>query len=211
MTEQMAVPFKTKASELTSGLPLRLIRGVFDSLEPVYENNRLSLKFNISELEVLETIAPWNYPTVQLNFKPSDRKNSTWGILLQSVAKLGHEDLMELQGKRLTLKADPEHEFGGQDADGNAIKGMVWTVTEVEGGAKATGGTNSQSGPAVSDDQALADLADGCDQAQFNQAALASEVGRAHKNDIFGGKTLPDLVSKGLLTVDEQGIYHKVA
>lgn len=215
--------------------PLRRFYGVLDSCpqeEKKYDegtpNERKStqISLNFKDLEVVESVEPYNFPIYTVQFTLSNRKKSKYGVFgvsLANILDLGlteaqkdptspeyvkptdRPDLADCIGKRMGLvMADGEdgrpaqHDlFDGRAKDETHPKGQdvptsSWECFFVEG-------YGSTEGDGKSPLDAAMDLLDGKTAAQFNAAALESEVIRQDA-DLMSSIGLPISSPKNFMT-----------
>lgn len=181
------VDFTTKASELIpSGTPLREWWGVLDSIEPKLEGNITRVYVNFKELEVLDSVVPYNYPIASVPFTYNKKENSNWGLLLQSAKELGYDDYAGLIGKRIRHKVRTET-FPDRDT-GQERERLIFEVVEIEG--DKTPESTSTETTLESDVEHLIDLLDGKTSGEWASVALKDEVGKRYKKEITSGDML---------------------
>jgi|TARA_Y100000034_G_C6790839_1_gene354076 hypothetical protein len=209
--------FVTSADQLqASGTPLRKIRGKLVGINPrMGEYKKMIVDLDIAELTVIESIVPYNYPSCQLTINYSARERSAWGMLIKSSEELGFPDLKKLcntagSGPMVTLECEPEHVYGpDQNNPGQDIKGVVWTVVEVDqagaGGGKATASTED---PMTH----MLKLLDGKDATEFAQAALKDPVGRTAEVSaaVMDNTLIAGFVDSGQVVEGEDGKFHVI-
>jgi len=97
---------------------------------------RIVLRF--SQLQVLETTAPWPWATADISVKYSDSENSGWGKLVKSAKDLGlaiqaatlQEAMNDLVGKIFEMHQSVNEHFG-EDKEGKAMLGDVWRFVRI--------------------------------------------------------------------------------
>ncbi len=162
---------------------------------------------SFSDLKVIETKEPWNFPILQLPRIPnSNRKKSTWGILAQSGLKFlkDDEDFPNLVGRMLEMKVTPGHMMWDSDK-GEETPRDCWEIVGVEGTAVASS--------ALSPLEEAVKLLDGKTEADFNQAAFQSDVVKKgglipaildrSENGFIGS-----LIAIGRVAKDDNGVFH---
>jgi hypothetical protein len=197
--------------------PLRKFRGKLDSYAPEpasgYEGWRVNLNF--SNVEVLQSTEPYPYPVAVINIGLSNRKRSKWGYFAQSLAALipETEDIKDQVGKTLGMvfcdgqEGRPEPKPIYNREAGGEVPTPVWVVFEVEGRTAETA-----SGKSVQD--IAMEILNGKTLAQFNQEILQRPEVRANpdfQRSILDKSFVTALVQTGQFTVDENGVYHRVA
>lgn len=194
---------------------------------------RLEVLYNFSELEVFETTEPYPSPITQINIMHSTRDKSAMGVLGRSMDKLINVDVDEnmpqaqtknqdfLQGRVQEWKVTPGHMMWDADK-GQETPRECWEVVYIEGigGAPhsgvATVGAASQPVAApistgIAPAQQAMNLLDGKTQQEWNTAIFQDPLVRgdgALIQKIIGNQFIPDLEATGLITKDENGIYH---
>jgi len=201
---------------------LRRFTATFDGYEPEpakgYEGTRINLNFK--DMEVTESIEPFNLPTYTINIGQSNKKESRWGYFGSSLAKFLNEtdDIDDAIGKRIGLvycdgkdgRPDPRP-IWNRDADkekypDGRVPNEVWEVYELEGSG---GGASSAS----ADDQAKK-LLDGKTLSEFNKEALADPVIRKNtelQRSIMDKSWVKAMVVAGEFTKDENDLYHRTS
>lgn len=210
--------------------PLREFSGKLDSITPgKFGKNDL----NFANVEVFET-APgevYNFPTAIISIKPSNRKESGWGIFGQSLVEFLNEDedIMDAIGLVFRMKLEVGHAYGGKDAegkprsgpDGKPIVGDAWHVIELEGRERHVpvqevdepGEEKVTKSPKDSTAEAKAkELLDGKTLAEFNKLAYAATEIRkdaAFQRTITDQSFVKAMIATGLFTVDKNKTHHK--
>jgi len=207
------------------GTPLRRFVGVFDGYtkEPAqgYEGTRVNLNFK--DVEVLESIEPYNFPTATINIGLSNKKKSKWGYFAQSMCEFlpDNQDIPDAKGKKVGMvftDGKDERPLGkpiwNRDADrtefpDGEVPNAVWIVYEIEGATVAAAGTVAM----TSTDRAK-ELLDGKSLGDFNKAAFADQMIRKDaelQRSITDKSFQKVMLESGEFTKDENDIYHKVA
>jgi len=167
--------------------------------------------FKFTDLEVLESVSPYPFPTAEIQISHSDRSETRWAAMGDSIRRLlGPEDgadAMVLEGKRqewamlpspTRRPEDPENPRGAwvtADTD-------CWQVVAIEGAAEAAQDLTEY----------LCELADGKTEVDFHAKALGDSRVMADPKTIEAiteRKLVPALVEAKLLTRDAEGILHK--
>ncbi len=227
--------------------PLRRFTGVLDSMptEPrTYgegENAKTSTRvtLNIREIEVIEAIEPYHFPTFTFAMSLSNRKKSRWGVFGMSLNDIldqqytpeqidptspefvkasDREDISTCIGRRLGfVVADGEDGRPTQVMlfDGRAqedVPTTVWMVYSVEGIGVAGGQGTTPMEKAMQ-------LLDGKTLSVFNKLALEDQLVRGDTT-LLQSISLPvsaqnsfanTMVTAGQFTKDDQEVYHRVA
>lgn len=217
--------------------PLVRFRGILKE-EPVLVDREFDgrksqqVQFNFTDLVVIESNEPYLFPiaTITLRYDPNNRTGNAWDVFKKSMYKaFGDEDygsmLDRLVGKeqewwygdcemRMPPPDDSDEPPG---PDGRPVWKMrptkAWQIVSIEGVTKPA----NTNGKGLN--EALVELLDGKTRVEF-QAALFSPEGNALK--AYGAehgkaveaasqqKLLPMLEAMNLVTVDADGVYHKV-
>ena len=226
--------------------PLRKFTGILDSMprEPVTygqgesarRSERVTLCFR--DIEVIETIEPYNLPTFTFSMSLSNRKKSRWGVFGVSlnavldqqytpeqldpvnpnyVKPSARMDIKDCINKRLGLVVADGEEGRPQPPilyDGRADEDKptpAWTVYMVEG----VGVIGMQG---VTPIEKAMQILDGKTQAEFNSAALADPVIQGDAQ-LLQAITMPVsaansfttvMLTTGQFTKDDQDIFHRV-
>ncbi len=201
---------------------------------------RLELTYNFSDVEVFVSTEPYPFPIAQISMLHSNRVKSGMGVLGASIDKIINAGLDEnapqeqaknqdfLTGKVQEWKFTAGHMMPDRDDQGNWTEKPreAWEVVYVEGvGGTAHSGAGAAA-PAAGDapapvpvatgvtpiQQAL-NLLDGKTQQEWNNIVFQDPIVKADAaltNSIIGGTFLSPMVESGMLTVDENQIYHVV-
>lgn len=188
------------------GTPLRKFTGVLDSYYPEDRTFGTQVILNFKDVEVLESVEPYNFPTATISIKLSNKKNSGWGVFSESVAALLPEDqdIKDCIGKRIGMEMEVGHEYGTDRQTGEPMLGNPWKVFELEGvvaGAKVTTATDRAK-----------ELLAGKTRAEFNKAAYADPIIRkdtALQRAITDKSFINSLIQLGEFTEDENGVISK--
>lgn len=114
-------------------IPLRDFRGRFNPLGWTAHmvaarspggKDRIFAKIDLDEVEVLSSVAPYDYPTTTLDLPTSDREQSQWGYLMRSLIPfLAEGEPDELAGH--TVRWEWRKDFYGVHP-GNPDRGLGW-------------------------------------------------------------------------------------
>lgn len=227
--------------------PLRRLTGVLDSMpteprtygegESAKTSTRVTL--NLREIEVVEAIEPYHFPTFTFGMSLSNRKKSRWGVFGISLNDIldqqytpeqldptnsafvkasDRDDINSCIGKRIGLVvADGEDGRPAQVNlyDGRAQADMpttVWMVYSVEGIGVA-------GGQGITPFEKAMQLLDGKTLSAFNKLALEDQLVRGD-TALLQGISLPvsaknsfanAMITAGQFTKDDQEVYHRVA
>jgi len=197
-------------------LPVKHFKGKLDSFNTELRTNVTPAKeyINIlfSDLTIIETREPYNFPILQISFPHSSRKSSYWGVFASSGLKfIGEdEDFPNLQGRYMELQLTPGHMMW-DSSKGEETPRDCWEIINVfgEGGVDTPAASKSKSAPL---DEALR-LLDGKSEADFNQAVFQNEIVKAGgliPSILDNTETgfLQTLLSTGRASKDENGIFH---
>lgn len=210
-----------------TGAPIKEVTRTYDGRDTV------SGEFNFTDIEILEQVDVYPFPTFSfsINFSNPQKtrsKNTRWEHMAQSVRNLGlrgRDAFGQIADKRQHWKMVPAL-VRMRDEEDNQFKDMedlVWTLLEVEGietpedltqGISSNGnGASSTKGAAAAESKrhTIARIADGKTQAEFGTAATADAQVRkwsAEMDEITEQTMLTSLVNEGLLTRDDDGVFH---
>lgn len=213
--------------------PLRRFIGSFkgNQQEEKKGNDNKAYKVNnlqFADIEVLESVEPYNFPIATISISASNRKNSKWGVFADSLVLLLDAGIPEdtPAEQRKGLKDCIEHRMGLVFADG--IDGRPepptmwdgrdkkekpnpsWMAYSLDGQVAGTG--------AKSLEDTLYDMLDSSTLVEFNGKALMSEVVRNNPDLLQkiskpvgdAGNFATAAVAAGKVTLDANGVYHKV-
>ena len=198
MTQPNTAPV-TKKSELTiSGTPLRHFKGTLSNITfPVeYEKQRCLLQ--LTGIEVIHSLVPYEFPTAGLNLPYSDKTKSGWGFILNQADAVGYPDIMDLCGHFIELQA--EDVDYGEDKAGKQMAGLHWHILSVDGAATA--------GAAIADADAVAEakileLINGKTSPDLSTAMLAEDSLISYQPKLSDGSLVAGLIESGKVTFDE--------
>jgi len=196
---------------------------------------KLEINYNFSELEVFESAEPYPFPITQISMMHSNRIKSNMGVLGASMDKIINAGLDDnapqtqaknqdfLIGKIQEWKMTPGHMMWDNDKQAETPR-EAWEVVYVEG----VGGT-PHSGVATSTptetpsptptatptgvtpiQQAL-NLLDGKTQQEWNNLVFQDPLVKgdtALTSSIISGTFIPPMEASGMVTKDDNGIYH---
>jgi hypothetical protein len=192
--------------------PLRRFTGILDSMpqeEKIYDEGKPTAKsstrinLNFKDLEVIESVEPYNFPITTIMLTLSNRKKSKFGVFGESLGKIldmqyndaqrdpnspeyvkpaERMDLPDCLGKRIGMvMADGEDGrpamhllFDGRAVDETHLKGQDMPTAVWEVYMIEGIGTAGEEG--VTPLMKAMELLDGKKLSEFNQAALASDV-----------------------------------
>lgn len=201
--------------------PLRRFRGKFAGYTTApatgYAGTRVTLNF--TEVDVLQSVAPYNFPTAQLETGLSNRKKSKWGYFSDSLNALmdEEEDIQDQEGKLMEMvfcdgldeRPAPRPIFSAkadiEEYPDRMVPTPYWAVAELEG---VVAGAEKQT-PAGRAEELL----DGKTLAEFNKAAYADPL---VKTDVELQRAITDksfvksMLSAGTFTKGPDNVYHKV-
>lgn len=190
--------------------PLRDFEGMLQGWEP-YEltatwGKSIMVKFNFTELNVLESITPYGFPQATVEIRYSEKANSKWGIFAKSASAYipADEELDWLIGKNIHIKLTPGHLLwnGTAEVDQSCFEMVGIAGDAMVSGVAVNTGTSRQ---------IAVDIADGKTEAEFNQASMANPTVAADSDlieEIMGGEFLSGQVAINNLTLDGE-VYHK--
>lgn len=220
--EKLGLPLRG-LQEGFAGTPLRRFKGVFQGHEEEaakgYDGTRTNLNF--TEVEVIQSTEPYNFPIASINLGVSNKKESRWGYFATSLTQMIPEDegLDEQVGRTWELvfcdgqdgRPEPKP-IWMRDADratypDGRVPTAVWTVVEIEGIPGKESGTSKGN----SRDKAMSML-DGKSLSEFNKVALADPAIRKDvelQRRIMDKSFVKALLDGGVFTKDENDVYHK--
>jgi len=234
--EQVLVQLRTRGYE-TGGFksPLRYFRGRLDSITGSMvmlgkmTQAKLEVCYNFSELEVFESSTPYPFPISQITVMHSVRDKSGMGVLgasMDNIVNAGVDaNTPQVQAKNQDAligvlqewKVTPGHMMW-DTAKKEETPRDSWEVVWAEG----FGGTpNSGVAPApatvaagsgVSASQKAIDILDGKTQAQWNNVVFQDNVVKSDAtliNSIIAGEFISSIEESGVVTKDDDGVYHK--
>ena len=227
--------------------PLRRFTGVLDSMPTevrtygegadAKDSNRITLNFR--DIEVIEAVEPYHFPTFSPQMTLSNRKKSRWGVFGMSLNDILDQQYTKEQldptsptyvkpSDRMDIKDCINKKLGLVVADGEEGRPQppmlydgraqvdaptpAWTAYSVEGVGVA-------GGQGVTPLDKAMQLLDGKTRAEFNKEALADPMIRNDATLLQAISAPPAAASSfittmtdsGQFTKDEQDIFHKVS
>jgi hypothetical protein len=187
--------------------PLRHFKGKFGGFEirevaGRFPGTRVDLNF--SDIEVILSTEPYQFPIAQISIRYSDRENSAWGIFAQSCTKLLPEnlDIGDCVGKVMELLLTPGHKFGFDQESGEEIIRDCWECQSIEGVGEARAGNPMK--------RAL-ELLDGKIEQDWNQVVFTDPLVKGDAtlvNSILQRTFLPAQQQLGIISKDEAEVWH---
>ena len=186
--------------------------------------------YNFTDIEIVKTTEPYLSPIAQIEVAASSRAKSGMGYLGKSIDNIINAGLPNdapvdqvknqdfLIGKKLHMMLTPGHMIWNQQA-GEERPRDCWELVEIAGvgaapvqtaapaQATAQAPTTSAQTPA----QAAIALLDGKNEQQWHQEVFVNDVVKVDAElvkSIIGRTFLPPLETAGVVTKDENGIYH---
>jgi len=188
--------------------------------------------YNFAGIEVIDSTETYISPIAQIEVAASSRAMSGMGYLGKSIDNIINAGLPSdapadqvknqdfLIGKKLHMKLTPGHMIWNQRA-GEERPRDCWELIEIAGvGAApvqtvvpppATGTVQAGAVPVQSAAQAALAILDGKNEQQWHQEVFVNDIVKADAElvkSIIGRTFLPPLETAGIVTKDENGIYH---
>lgn len=216
--------------------PLREFIGRLDSITSAmverFQPPRLEVLYNFSELEVIQSTEPYQFPIAQISLMHSNRDKSVMGYFGASVDRVVNAEFYDkdgkpvdppagqlvkgqgyLIGKVLHMKLTPGHPIWDKES-GLEKPRECWELTEIVGEAsptKAQAGTAPASGGVITPVQRALQILDGKTLQQFNNEVFKDSVCKADADlvgSIINNQFIPPLESTGMVTKDADGVFH---
>jgi len=203
------------------------------------DRTMVRLEFNKGDLVVIKSDIPYSHPNAVVEIGYSDNgiradgQGNAWAFFVESCLRVipegqGVDALMnhvlEIEWRSSFLKEDgtlqPCMIWGGAQ-NPKAVLREVFTLIGYDGvlfkGASEPG-TGVPTAVGAPSSEALPDLdtqilnaIDGKNKTDANASLMSMEAVRSSRmSDVLSGKIYDDLVEAGKITVDEEGVYHKV-
>lgn len=178
------------------------------------EDNRESVVFDCAELEIIEAKEPFSMPVYQVKVRYLRMPYSQWAVMAASIERCGYKgDINGLINKRLHFRFAPavlslsrRNEDGTRGEGYENREGKAMQIVEIEG--------SSNTSNLLAD--ALVEMADGKDLLGFKAAFMSNmELQNLTGYDevatqVMNNTHLELMVELGKLSVDDNGVYHKV-
>lgn len=209
MDENASIDEQVSIRGLTEGFqsPLKQFKGRYagHKTEPAYDPKKIRVILQFTDVDVIDSTEPYQFPTAEIRINHSTKKGSMWGIFSESLLKLidDDKDLKDCKGMVLEMKLTPDHHFGENKDTGEEIVRSAWEVLSVEGKKGSTSKVNAS-------DRAL-QLLNGKTLAQFHQIAFADPAIKgdtALQEAILDETFVTAMLAAGKLTKDKNEIYH---
>ena len=193
---------------------------------------RLEVTYNFSEVETFLATEPYPFPIAQISIMHSNRTKSGMGVLGASMDRLLNTDLDEntpqeqaknqdiLIGVMQEWKVTPGHMMWDNDLQKETPR-ESWEVVWAEGfgGTPCSGvaeptPTKAPTTGGETPVQRAINLLDGKTQQEWNNVVFQDTVVKndtALVNSMITGQFLPPLEQSGVVTKDDDGVYHKVS
>lgn len=209
--------------------PLREFKGKLESITGSMEQRgnspqaRLYVLYNYADVEVIQSTEPYPFPVAQLEIPHSNRDRSLMGVFGASVDKIINAGADEnaaqdqvkgqdyLVGKTLHNKMTPGHMMWDA-SKGEETPRDCWELVGIEGEGSTPATATAQptgTGAVASNTQKALDILDGKTLQQWHQEVFSAIKGDTElSQNIINGEFLPPLEALGMVTKDENGIYH---
>lgn len=166
------------------------------------------LQFDFNQLEVLEASEPYTFPTFRIELMEMNMPGTTWEMLKKSIRDANYSGpLNELIGKKFEMQwRTAVLNMRKRDASGYENReGNCWQVNSIEG-VENTGDKLLAWILANVDGKTLA----GFKAVYLSSAEIRGFTGYAEvTNQVMADTFIAGLVAGGVITVDDQGVYHK--
>ncbi len=234
--EQVLEQLKTRGfEEGFAATPLRKFWGKLESYTGIMRGGNfgdfLVVQYNFAEVEPLESTEPYTAPIAQIEIRHSDRAKSASGYFGDSVDKIINVgvalDIPQGQcknqdyliGKMCLMEFTPGHAISSKDDATGQWKDKptnCWTLQEVkgEGTSPAVAGAVTPAVAAPTGESAIQvalRLLDGKTEARWHQAVFIDPTVKpdtALVNSIISREFLPPYIASGVVTKDEEEVYH---
>lgn len=209
--------------------PLREFKGKLESITGSMEQRgnspqaRLYVLYNFADMEVMESTEPYPFPVAQIEIPHSSRDRSLMGVFGASVDKIINAGADEnatqdqvkgqdyLVGKTLQMKMTPGHMMWDA-AKGEETPRDCWELVGIEGKGSTSApaaATAQPTGAVASNTQKALDILEDKTLQQWHQEVFSVIKGDTElSQSIISGEFLPPLEALGMVTKDENGIYH---
>ena len=199
------------------------------------DRTMVRLMFDESDLEVVKSDTPFTHPNTNIEIPYSengiraDGQGNSWAFFAKSCERIIPEGqgVEALKGHHLDLEwrdtyytEDGEVKeclvWGGSAAPTTVVKRQTWILVGADG-VNWSGGTGGDAPTAVGTDPSedinvtMANVIDGKNKTDANAGLLGIEAVRdTLMADVMNGTIYDTLVTAQVITVDDEGIYHKV-
>jgi len=189
------------------GTPLREFKGTLDGYNPEERQFGTFVVLNFKDIEVIESVEPYEFPTAIISIKHSNKKRSGWGILSDSLAQFlaSDEDIKDAIGKEWHLKMKVGHIYGQDRNTKEDMVGNPWQCIGIDGAGAAGGAGSLPTGKA----RAI-ELLIGKTRAEFNKVAYADPIIRKDpelQRSITNKSFIAAILLSGEMVEDENGVF----
>ena len=209
MTEDITNQISIRNLEVGGGprTPLRKFKGRLEKYNTYTDTwERTQVKLHFTQLEVEKSDEPYDLPIAEIDIPFSKREKSRWGIFSNSLAKFlqPDQDIVDSVGTELEMSWTDGHML----YDGRENKDTLqasWEVTGLKGTVAET---------KVDAMTRALELLNKKTLSQFNSDALSDPVIRSDETmqkSIMDGSFVTAVVEGNQVTVDADGVYHKVS
>ncbi len=201
------------------------------------DQTMVRLQFDEGDLEVVKSDTPFTHPNTSIEVRYSengiraDGQGNGWAFFAKSCERIIPEGqgMDALKGHHLDLEwrdtfYDEEGQvveclvWGGSAAPNTVVKRQTWILVGADGVNWSGDDGSTGDVTAVATDPAgedvnvtMANAVDGKNKVDANAALLGIPAVRTTlMNDVVSGAIYDTLVTAGVITVDGEGVYHKV-
>ena len=191
--------------------PLIHFKGVLQKYtpQPPNEQSRISVHFDFTDVEVIESREPYDFPVAQIRVLFSKRDSSAWGVFGASIERIDKElDVPFLTGKMQEWKYTEGHSLGFKDkVTQEDVEIGAWEVMSIGEQTTIAGITASSGAP--SQDAVVLELLAEKTMAEFNILIFADpRVSMETKQKAIDKKLVQGLIANGTVSVDKDGKHH---
>ena len=185
--------------------PLVEFTGTLAAWEPKHDSqyDRVLITFSFTDVNVIESVEPYDFPIAEITIPFSARQKSLWGIFLKSIATEGEDVVTPMVGQTLHMRYTEGHMLWNGQEKKETARSAWQLVTD----GQSQGTTGSTSSPIAH----LVRLLDGSTEAAFMQVALRDEVVRSKPSlaqAILHKTLIPAIEAASLITKDQDDVYH---
>lgn len=187
------------------GTPLREFKGRLKEYYPEERQYGTVVVLNFTDVEVILSVEPYEFPIATLAIKLSNKRRSGWGIFGDSMAEFlaPDQDIKDCVSKMMHLVMEEGHVYGQDRTTGEDLVGNPWKVAGIEGVS-----IPGLSLPSAKD--RAKELLVGKNRADFNKVAYSDPIIRndpALQRAITDKSFINSLIQLGEVIEDENGVF----
>ncbi len=191
----------------------------FDIVAATFNNvatGRSNIVMHFEDIDSSSVVStePYPFPNKDISISYSESKQSRWVIFSDSLVKFlaENETFEDAIGRRMHLKMVSHTMYQGKDESGKDKRGPTpcWEVVGMEGASTTAPADGKAAAGTVSAEKQLLVLLNGRSEQQFNMEVLRLPAVKSDSSlttRILNRTFFSEIISKGLISKDEAGVY----